>query len=205
VQVIEKWIEPLGAPVQSTALVPAGSAAAARAPVPEVLVVRRRSVPRLPRVVALVTSESSVACQDVAAVVARRAPWIIVRVCPVPLEGADAPDAIATAIERCNGASDIDLILLARGGAVGGAYAPFDDRRVARAIADSALPVVVGIGHAEDSTLACRVADAAHETPSAAAHALTEGWVALVARADAAHGADSSRPLRWLASDSLRQ
>jgi exodeoxyribonuclease VII large subunit len=180
-QLVPGWVERVGRPVASgLASVAADGAASGPAQTPEVLVVRPRTPPALPRVIGLVTSATSAARGDVVAVIARKSPWVAVRLYETPIEGAEAPGAIASAIEAA-ALDRVDLILVARGGSSSG-YRTYDDRRVARAIAASTVPVVTAIGHAGDHTLACRVADAAYDTPTGAAEAITARWAEIVAR-----------------------
>jgi exodeoxyribonuclease VII large subunit len=185
VQLVPGWVERIGnGAAAGTGRVGPDPDPIDTASATEVLVVRPRTVPALPRVIGLVTSATSAARGDVGSVIARKAPWVEVRLYEAPLEGAEAPGAIASAIERC-GVDRVDLVLLARGGSSSG-YRACDDLRVARAIAASSVPVVTAIGHAGDCTLACRVADAAYDTPTSAAEAITARWVEVVAREAAA-------------------
>lgn len=131
--------------------------------------------PGLPRRVALVTSIASAACEDVMAVFDRSGLGIdLVRV-DTRVQGATAPAAIARALRRAVSAG-ADLILLVRGGGSTTDLAAFDDREVALAVAHSPVPVITGIGHDVDSSIADVVAHERAPTPTAAAQLLVE-WM----------------------------
>lgn len=129
---------------------------------------RKRPLPERPRRVAVVTSASGAALQDVVAVIARRAPWVRLVVSPASVQGEGAARKIRTAIELA-GRADPDLIIVCRGGGGAEDLWAFNQEETARAIAESPVPVVTGIGHEVDRTIADLVADRAAPTPSAAA------------------------------------
>jgi exodeoxyribonuclease VII large subunit len=136
---------------------------------------RKRPIPRIPRRIALVTSPTGSAVRDMLEVLARRWPAVEVWVCPVPVQGDDAAPQIAAAIGFLNrvgerdGPTPIDTLLLARGGGSLEDLWPFNEEVVAHAIARSDIPVLTGIGHEDDVTIADLVADRRALTPSEAA------------------------------------
>ena len=130
---------------------------------------RKRPLPKVPRAIALVTSAGSAAEADVRAASEARFPGLHITVVPTPVQGADAPRFIVAALARAATPARCDVVLLCRGGGSRGDLAPFDDERVARAIAGCPVPVVTGIGHETDVTLADLVADVRALTPTAAA------------------------------------
>lgn len=133
---------------------------------------RKRELPAFPSGLAVVTSTGAAALRDVLTTLQRRAPQVRVVVVPTPVQGADAPAAIAQALARANaraGELGLQAVLLVRGGGSLEDLWAFNDERVVRAIAASALPVVCGVGHETDITLADLVADVRAPTPTAAA------------------------------------
>ncbi|MBU4609217.1 exodeoxyribonuclease VII large subunit [Achromobacter sp. GG226] len=130
---------------------------------------RKRAPVELPRALGVVTSLHAAALRDVLTALARRLPHVHVHVYPTPVQGADAPPAIVRAIETANRRADVDTLLLVRGGGSIEDLWAFNDERVARAVAASALPVICGVGHESDFTIADFVADVRAPTPTAAA------------------------------------
>jgi exodeoxyribonuclease VII large subunit len=133
---------------------------------------RKRALPVFPQGLAVVTSTGAAALRDVLTTLQRRAPQVHVVVVPTPVQGADAPVAIAEAIARANAlapSARLQTLLLVRGGGALEDLWAFNDERVVRAIAASVLPVVCGVGHETDVTLADLVADVRAPTPTAAA------------------------------------
>lgn len=130
---------------------------------------RKRALPRHPRRVAVVTSLGAAALHDVVTSFQRRAPHLEVLLFPSPVQGAEAPASLVAAIERAvrHGAADV-LIVCRGGGSLEDLWA-FNDERVVRAIVASRLPVVCGVGHETDVTLADFAADLRAPTPTAAA------------------------------------
>jgi len=130
---------------------------------------RKRSIAAMPRAVGVITSLAAAALQDVLTALARRAPHVRVVVYPAPVQGAEsAPKlllALTTAIER----NEVDTLLLVRGGGSLEDLWSFNDERLARAIAACPIPVISGVGHEIDFTIADFVADLRAPTPTAAA------------------------------------
>lgn len=130
---------------------------------------RKRPLPGFPRRLAVVTSPTGAAIHDVLTTLARRAPQVEVVLVPTLVQGAQAPEAIVQALAQANVHSGAELILLCRGGGSLEDLWSFNDERVVRAIRASALPVVCGVGHETDVTLADLAADLRAPTPTAAA------------------------------------
>jgi exodeoxyribonuclease VII large subunit len=140
---------------------------------------RKRSLPRFPQRIGLVTSPTGAAIRDVLHVARRRNPALEIVFVPCAVQGAGAAAEIAAAIELLNQWPEmpgrkLDLILLTRGGGSLEDLWAFNEEIVARAIFNSALPVVSAIGHEIDFTISDFVADLRAATPSAAAEILTE-------------------------------
>ncbi len=139
---------------------------------------RKRVPPALPRAIAVVTSLRAAALRDVLSSLARRAPHIPVVVCPAAVQGADAPAQLQAALTAANRPGVADVVLLVRGGGSIEDLWAFNHEGLARAIAASPLPVICGVGHESDFTIADLVADVRAPTPTAAAE------MACVARDD---------------------
>jgi len=134
---------------------------------------RKRPLPAFPRRLGVVTSADAAAFQDVQNVLRRRYPLVEVILAPTLVQGIDAPAQIVRALGRLNARPDIDVILVCRGGGSIEDLWAFNDEGVARAIAGSRIPVISGVGHETDFTIADFVADLRAPTPSAAAELLT--------------------------------
>ena len=130
---------------------------------------RKRPVPAFPRQIGVVTSPEAAAFQDIQNVLRRRCPLVEIILSPCLVQGSDAPPQIVKAIECLNRYSQVDVILVIRGGGSLEDLWAFNDERVARAIAASRIPVIAGVGHETDFTIADFVADVRAPTPSAAA------------------------------------
>lgn len=126
-------------------------------------------LPAIPRCIGVATSPTGAALRDILSILRRRFPAIPVVIYPVPVQGAGAAAAIARAIARADQRKDCDVLILARGGGSLEDLWAFNEEIVARAIYTCDLPVVTGIGHEIDFTIADLVADRRAATPSAAA------------------------------------
>jgi exodeoxyribonuclease VII large subunit len=129
----------------------------------------KRALPPMPRRIAVVTSPTGAAIRDILHILAHRYPPATVRVHPVPVQGSTAAAAIALAIDDVSRMGDADVLILARGGGSIEDLWSFNDERVARAIRRCAIPVISGIGHEIDFTIADFAADVRAPTPSGAA------------------------------------
>jgi exodeoxyribonuclease VII large subunit len=130
---------------------------------------RKRALPAWPRRVGVVTSPSGAAVRDVIQVSGRRMPGIPLLIAPVRVQGEGAEDEIAAALAELSRIGEVDVILLVRGGGSLEDLRPFNTERVARAIVAAPVPVVAGVGHEVDVSIADLAADARAPTPSAAA------------------------------------
>lgn len=126
-------------------------------------------IPEFPKKIGVVTSSDAAALRDIRTVLRRRWPLVSVLVAPTLVQGTDAPSQIVRALQWLDGRNDIDTILIARGGGSMEDLWAFNDEGVARAIFRADHPVIVGVGHETDFTIADFVADLRAPTPSAAA------------------------------------
>jgi exodeoxyribonuclease VII large subunit len=130
---------------------------------------RKRRLPAYPRAVGVVTSLGAAALQDVLTALARRAPQVSVIVYPSLVQGAEAPAALVRAIEVASARAEVDALIVCRGGGSLEDLWAFNDERVVRAIVAATMPVVCGVGHETDVTLADLASDLRAPTPTAAA------------------------------------
>ncbi len=130
---------------------------------------RKKPLPAFPLVIGIVTSPKAAALRDVLTTLARRMPAIRIVLYPAPVQGAGAGEKIAQAIRSASQRADADVLIVCRGGGSMEDLWAFNEEVVARAIADCAIPVISGVGHETDSTIADFVADARAPTPTAAA------------------------------------
>lgn len=133
---------------------------------------QKRSWPRVPRRIAVVTSPTGAVIRDICNTIRRRFPHVTLVLVPAAVQGERAADELVAAIARANALPDIDVLLLARGGGSLEDLWPFNEERLARAIRASRLPVVTGVGHETDTTIADFAADLRAATPTAAAEQL---------------------------------
>src|SRR5579859_5491492 len=130
---------------------------------------RKRPLPRWPRRIGVVTSPVGAVWQDIRNVVRRRYPLVELVMAPAAVQGEAAAPAIATALQRLYRQPGLDLVIVARGGGSLEDLWAFNDERVVRTIVAAPVPVIAGIGHESDVTLADFAADVRAATPSAAA------------------------------------
>ncbi|PID58443.1 MAG: exodeoxyribonuclease VII large subunit [Gammaproteobacteria bacterium] len=142
---------------------------------------RKRPLPTWPKTLAVVTSSTGAAVQDVLTTLARRAPFIDVHVYPTLVQGNEAPEQIVQALQAANQDRQAAAILLVRGGGSLEDLQAFNNEAVAMAVVNSRLPVVTGVGHETDFTIVDFVSDARAPTPTAGAEMLSPDKQALAA------------------------
>jgi exodeoxyribonuclease VII large subunit len=130
---------------------------------------RKRPLPFFVKTVGIITSPEAAALRDVVATLQTRAPYVRLILYPTPVQGAEAAKKIIQALTLANQRAEADVLLLCRGGGSMEDLWCFNDEALAHAIAASALPVVTGVGHETDFTIADFVADVRAPTPTAAA------------------------------------
>jgi len=145
---------------------------------------RKRVLPPFPRSVGIVTSASGAAIQDIFNVMQRRAPDVHLLLCPVRVQGDGAAEEIAEAVRNLNRYGSLDVLIVGRGGGSMEDLWAFNEEVVARAIADSEVPVISAVGHETDFTIADFVADLRAPTPSAAAELVARNRQELEAHLD---------------------
>jgi exodeoxyribonuclease VII large subunit len=140
---------------------------------------RKKAIPNYPLRIVLITSRGAAALQDMLKVL-RRFSWLKIRLYPVPVQGEGSAQKIAVAIRHVNQAIEdvggTDVILLGRGGGSLEDLWAFNEEIVARAVAESKIPVVTGIGHEVDVSIADLAADYHAHTPTEAAQVITANW-----------------------------
>ena len=130
---------------------------------------RKKPLPRFPKCIGLVTSKTGAALQDIRNVIGRRWPAVRLLLCPVNVQGFEAADEIAAAIDRLDKSGQVDVIIVARGGGSREDLWVFNAERIARAASRCKTPLISAIGHEIDFTILDFVADQRAPTPSAAA------------------------------------
>jgi len=130
---------------------------------------RKRPIPFNPRIIGVATSKTGAAVRDIIRVARRRNPDVGIVVAPCAVQGASAADEIVRAIRRLNENGEAEVLLVGRGGGSIEDLWPFNEEKVARAIAASRIPVISCVGHEVDFTIADFVADLRAATPSMAA------------------------------------
>jgi exodeoxyribonuclease VII large subunit len=169
---------------------------------------RKRSLPSLPKRIGIITSPTGAAVRDILHVLARRFPAVAILIYPVSVQGVQAAPEIVAALQAAGRRAECDVLILARGGGSLEDLWAFNDERLARAIVASPIPVITGIGHEIDFTIADFAADARAPTPSAAAELVVpdaEEWLNAFDRLGARLQRDMRRRLdehrerlRWL-------
>ncbi|MBA2352109.1 MAG: exodeoxyribonuclease VII large subunit [Burkholderiales bacterium] len=149
---------------------------------------RKKPLPVFPKTIGIVTSRAAAALHDVLSALARRAPMISVILYPTPVQGEAAPARIAAAIKAADRRGECDVLIVCRGGGSIEDLWAFNDETVARAIADCRIPVVSGVGHETDFTIADYVADVRAPSPTAAAELSSPHRGELLARLGKLHG-----------------
>ena len=130
---------------------------------------RKRAVPRFPKKIAVATSPSGAALQDILSVTLRRWPVADIEIYPCVVQGTDSAASVVKAIKYFGRKQDADVLIIARGGGSYEDLASFNDEALARAAAECPIPVISAVGHETDFTILDFVADMRAPTPSAAA------------------------------------
>jgi exodeoxyribonuclease VII large subunit len=130
---------------------------------------KKRPLPVHPQTIAVVTSTQAAAWGDIQRTLSQRYPGLRVLLSPATVQGQQAPSSIVQGIQRVEADGRAEVLILARGGGATEDLVCFDDERVVRAIADCSIPVITGIGHQRDQSLADLAADVCAHTPTAAA------------------------------------
>ncbi|RKP48660.1 exodeoxyribonuclease VII large subunit [Pararobbsia silviterrae] len=155
---------------------------------------RKRALPTHPRAIGVVTSLAAAALRDVVTTLVRRAPHVPVIVYPAPVQGADSAQRLREMVERAGRRDEVDVLIVCRGGGSIEDLWSFNDEALARAIASSPIPVVSGVGHETDFTIADFAADVRAPTPTGAAE-LASPQRALLVRELGHHHAQLARAL----------
>ena len=145
---------------------------------------RKRPLPAFPERIGVVTSPKGAVIRDLISVIRRRWPVATVRLYPSKVQGEGSTESVCTALERLGGSGWPEVIILARGGGSIEDLWTFNEESVARAIAACPVPVISGVGHETDFTIADFVADLRAPTPSAAAEILVPDQTDLLHRLD---------------------
>lgn len=169
---------------------------------------RKRPLPLLARTIGIVTSLQAAALRDILTTLRRRAPHVNVILYPTPVQGDGAAQKIAQAVSIASARAECDVLLVCRGGGSIEDLWSFNHESVARAIAACAMPVISGVGHETDFTIADFAADLRAATPTAAAEMATAAradWLATLemhtddlTRALRRHLSDTAQTLDWL-------
>jgi len=164
----------------------------------------KRALPAVPRRIGVITSPSGAAIRDILHVLAHRFPAAAVLVYPVPVQGAAAVPGIVAALEMAALRAECDVLILARGGGSLEDLWAFNDERVARAMYRCPIPIVTGIGHEIDVTIADFVADVRAPTPTGAAQLVVPDALAWRQRLSLFANRLQSAARRTLRSEQLR-
>jgi exodeoxyribonuclease VII large subunit len=142
---------------------------------------RKKKIPKFPNCIGVISSSTGAAIKDVLATLNRRYPHALVLIIPSEVQGKDAAPQLINAIIAANKDMRSDVLILARGGGSIEDLWAFNDEKLAHAIANSKIPIVTGVGHEIDFTIADFVADLRCATPTAAAEAVTPDGLELLA------------------------
>ncbi len=140
---------------------------------------RKRPIPPFPRRIGIITSPTGAAIRDILQIIQRRHPAVNILINPVPVQGGEAPAAIAKAIDEMNRIGGIDVLIISRGGGSLEDLWAFNEEIVAEAVFRSAIPVISAVGHETDVTISDFVADLRAPTPSAAAELVVKNHLEL--------------------------
>lgn len=143
---------------------------------------RKKTIPRISDCIGVITSASGAALHDILTTLARRFPLSAVIVYASDVQGMQAAPQLIQAVKRANHEKECDVLILARGGGSIEDLWAFNNEHLAHAIANSLIPIVSGVGHETDFTIADFVADLRAATPTAAAEAVAPDWLELSAR-----------------------
>ncbi|NYT45027.1 exodeoxyribonuclease VII large subunit [Alcaligenaceae bacterium] len=165
---------------------------------------RKRPIAQMPRAVGVVTSLGAAALHDVLTALARRAPHVRVIVYPAPVQGLDAAGRLVHALGQAISRKEVDTLLLVRGGGSLEDLWSFNDETLARCIAASPIPVISGVGHETDFTIADFVADLRAPTPTAAAELSCRSRATCLGLLQAVTAALAAAQLRRLELAALR-
>lgn len=142
---------------------------------------QKKALPAHPKQIGIVTSADAAALRDVLTTLQRRMPSIPVIIYPTPVQGKGAATLIAEAISTANQRAECDVLIVCRGGGSMEDLWSFNEELVARAIAESTIPIISGVGHETDFTICDFVADRRAATPTAAAELVTPSREAMLA------------------------
>ena len=148
---------------------------------------RKRALPMHPRAIGIVTSLQAAALRDVLTTLSRRAPHIPVIVYPAPVQGVGVSSKLAAMVDAASARREVDVLIVCRGGGSIEDLWAFNEEVLARAIAESAMPVVSGVGHETDFTIADFAADVRAPTPTGAAELVSPQRVLLLRELDHRH------------------
>jgi len=144
----------------------------------------KKSIPKFPKNIGVITSQTGAALQDILSVLKRRYAVATITLYPTQVQGKQATLDLSNAIELANQHNQVDVLILARGGGSLEDLWCFNEERVAYAIFNSAIPIVTGVGHQVDFTIADFVADLRAPTPSAAAETITPDYLECIQKFD---------------------
>ena len=165
---------------------------------------RKRGLPLFPRAIGVVTSLGAAALHDVVTALQRRTPHIPVLIYPASVQGAQAPGELCQALRQASQRAEVDVLLLVRGGGAMEDLWAFNDEQLARLIVAAPMPVVSGVGHETDYTIADFCADLRAPTPTAAAELCAQPQQVGLAALDAAQDRLQAGVERQLQANSQR-